>query len=166
MKSKVKESTSNIELIEAVEFVKDVFGDMQEQAAMSSTLLNLNIQDSFSKMINDSISNPLRTSFSALKSIESLILEQLNSYVVGFLVSHKDIINNAFQFKNNGGLIHYTITLKNDSLLIKEPILNFLSQYERSAYASRFPIVIQDIPSELADDLSHEIKLGKLELVF
>ncbi len=166
MKSKVKESTSNIELIEAVEFVKDVFGDIQEQAAMSSTLLNLNIQDSFSKMINDSISNPLRTSFSALKSIESLILEQLNSYVVGFLVSHKDIINNAFQFKNNGGLIHYTNTLKNDSLLIKEPILNFLSQYERSAYASRFPIVIQDIPSELADDLSHEIKLGKLELVF
>jgi hypothetical protein len=137
------------ELKDMVGMLKNVFGDLCNDASVSSMLLDIDIQDAFSMRVSDIMDKPLTSSYDALQGIESAIKDMLNKSVVAFLEENKKNINKVYRLKHSGTVLHYSIILKDDDLHKRSKLYGFISDYKNTKISARFPIVFQSIPSEL-----------------
>lgn len=144
------------ELKDMVGMLKNVFGDLCLDASVSSMLLDVNIQDAFSKRISDIMDKPLISSFDALQGIEIAIKDMLNKSVEDFLESNKKNIKKVYRLKHAGTVLHYSIILKDDDLHKRSTLYNFISDYKNTKISARFPIVFQSIPKELEESFANE----------
>jgi hypothetical protein len=147
------------ELKEVVGMLKNVFGDLCTDASLSSMLLDVDIQDAFSKRISDVMDKPLTSSFDALQGIESAIKDLLNKSVEDFLAANKKNIKQVYRLKQSGTVLHYSIILKDDDLHKRSQLYSFISDYKNTKISARFPIVFQNIPSELEESFLNEISI-------
>ncbi len=148
------------ELNDMVGMLKTVFGDLCYDASVSSMLLDVNIQDAFSKRISDIMNKPLTSSFEALQGIEMAIKDMLNKSVEDFLGSNRKNIKKVYRLKHNGTVLHYSIILKDDDLHKRSKLYSFISDYKNTKISARFPIVFQSIPKELEGEFENEFAIA------
>jgi hypothetical protein len=154
------------ELKDMVGMLKNVFGDLCNDASISSMLLDINIQDAFSKRVSDVMNKPLTSSFDALQGIELAIKDMLNKSVEDFFTSNKKLIKKVYRLKHGGTVLHYSIILKDDDLNKRSKLYSFISDYKNTKISARFPIVFQSIPQDLEDIFESELAIeGKYETV-
>ena len=158
-------SPENKILKETIDNMKTFFDGICNDASFSSMMLDHNIHDSFSKLVSDSINDPLKSSFTALSSIEDSIVTLLNAYVCDFLLKNKKHIKAAYKQKKSGTILHYTILFKDDSLKTKYIFFSFLNNYERTPYNTRFPLIFLDIPIEIQKDFKPEMIINGFDQV-
>jgi hypothetical protein len=147
------------ELKDVVGMLKNVFGDLCNDASISSMLLDINIQDAFSKRISAIMDKPLLSSFDALQGIEMAIKDMLNKSVEDFLNSNKKYIRKVYRLKHAGTVLHYSIVLKDDDLHKRSKLYSFISDYKNTKISARFPIVFQSIPKDLENDFKEEFSI-------
>ncbi len=164
--NKDKVTLENQDLKEVVDTFKSIFDDLSEDACLSSILLEQNIQDSFSKVISDTIKNPLHTSFEALTAIEKTMKELIHESIVNYLVANKKKIKEVYKLNNSGNTLYYNIILNNSKVENRGVLYKFLSSYEKTQYGSRFPVVFQDIPNEIVKEFKKEIDKEKYIQIF
>lgn len=145
------------ELKEMVSLIKNVFGDICADASISEALLDVDIQDAFSKRISDMIDKPLSSSFEALQGIENAIKEMLNTSIEEFLTSNKEVIKSAYRLKHSESILHYSIVFKDDDVNKRAVLYSFISDYKNSKLSARFPIIFQGIPLSLESDFMREV---------
>lgn len=149
------------EVKEVVGMLKNVFGDLCDEASMSSTLLAVNIQDAFSERISNMMDKPLTSSFDALQGIETVVKDLLNRSVYNFFDSNKKIIKQAYRLKNSGTVLHYSIILKDNDIHKRAQLYKFISDYKNSKISARFPIIFQSIPNELEESFCKELSISE-----
>lgn len=160
-----KKQKTTSELKSIVDLFANIFSDLSNDAEFSSGLLELDIKSSFAQKIDEAVKNPLQTSFKSLELLENAIVEMLVSIVKSFFIENKDIINSVYFAKEKNNLLHYSIILNNYNLENKNIFNKFISAYEQTDYASRFPIVFQIIPDSLIDAFEKEISTNKFEII-
>lgn len=158
-------SVKTEELKDVVSMLKNVFGDLNKQAALSEFLLGINIQDAFSKTVSDIMDKPLSSNYDALKGIETAIKELLNEGVKEFLVSNKRIIDRVYLLRNRGTVLHYTIILKDYNIHKRARLYKYINEYKNSEISNRFPIIFQSIPKDLIETFEKEVSEDKYETI-
>lgn len=151
----------DLELKNVVNMMKNLFSDLSINAGISSLLLDKDIHDSFSQAIGKALQNPLQSSFEALANIEQTIMDLIHSSVLKIFEDNKDAIKSVHKLNNSGSIMHYSVLLHDDKLCNQRFIFRFLTDYNKSAYANRFPIIIQVIPNDIENDFNEEVSNDK-----
>jgi hypothetical protein len=147
------------DLKEIVEVFHQLFDQLGNDAQMSRELLDLDIKDSFSNLVSETLENPIKTSFEAYSAIEKAIIDLLNAHVITYLRSSEKEVKEVYKLKKSGNLLHYSIILKKNNLKNRSILNRFISEYGKTVYSTRFPIVLQDIPDSLVNEFR------KIELI-
>lgn len=153
------------ELVSVLGFMGSVFEELSQDSRMSAMLAERNIRDSLSDFVGNTLENPLDSAANMLDVLESKLSEIIHTLPVKFFKKNNDIIENVYKAKNTGSLLHYSIILKDETPENKKLLRDFINDYNTKPYASRFPIIFQDIPTDILPKFKKELKSGNFELV-
>lgn len=155
--------TDNIDQTEfkqLLEMVRDMMGELHQEASLSVELNDLNITNEWADGIKELVNTPLKTSFDALKSIEKTILGMVHQEFIDFLKTKSHKIDKAFLVTEN--TLHYAIVLKEDSIESEAEIIEFKMDYNDTPVSKKFPLLIS-FPNEdqlKGAKLSEELTVG------
>lgn len=112
--NKNKTTTEQQELKEMVSTLHKVFGDLHNNAATSSILLNNKITDSFSDIVSNTINNPIESTFNTLTKVENIMFRLLDSIFQEFLKQNKIYLRAAYRQHNNNNVLFFRMYEKNN----------------------------------------------------
>jgi hypothetical protein len=162
-KEKPIQTEANSELKDMVDLIGSVFKSLSKDAELSTILLDCNIRDSFAKMIDDAIKNPLQSTLTALNAIEKSTTELLNEAVTRYLDENKQYIKSVYRFDGFENVLHYSILLNEAGQENKMFMYSFLAEYEKNKLSARFPIIMQSIPLQIENEFEKEVQNAKFK---
>lgn len=164
----IKEPTQNTskskevnELKQAVDAFKALFDDLHSDAATSSELLDLNIEDSFAAFVKESLKNPLEMAIQSFLSMEKSVEGFISIALHTFFRQHISFIKSIYKEKRTDNVLYYNILLVDDSIETKKFLLNFSSKYQHTPLASRFPLLLETIPNSIEKEFNEEMSKNK-----
>ena len=157
---KNQEETNSTEFQQLLEMVRDMMGELHQEASLSVELNELNISNEWADGIKALVNSPLKSSFEALQSLEESILGMINEKFVKHLDSNKELIDELYRVSNKR--LHYAIVLKEDTIDNEAEILEFKMNYDETPISRKFPLLITFPDKEHLKDanLAQKLEIG------
>lgn len=122
----------------------------------SYELLRIGEITPLSKMIEDSLSDPISGMFGALYTLDEQVKEIIANLVTKYLKSLKPTVElKAFMRVDNSSSLYFAIVLKTDNITNRSKVFDFFDSYDRLEISQRYPVSFQFVPSTLTDKVSH-----------
>ena len=147
-----KKKQAKTDLEKTMLVFQDIFSFLNAESKQSIEYLDMGLMDSLAQNINDALKNPINTSFDAYIQIEQTIKDLLNQTVIEFFKKHLNFIRSAYLYKTSGNYLFYSIITKEDNEIEMNKIYQFVNSFDRTKLRSRFEIIFEEIPLEVADE--------------
>ena len=148
------------EFKQLLEMVRDMMGELHQEATLSVELNDLNISNEWADGLKELINSPLKTNFDALKSIEKSIWGIVHQGFIKFLNTKSNKIDKAYLVREYS--LHYAIVLKEDSIENEAEVLEYKMDYDDTPVSKKFPLIISFPKEDQLEGaiLSEELTVG------
>ncbi len=147
MLTETRHKTLTPDSAEIKDFLESIHTMVKQEVGMTTFLLDSGIHDSLATYAAEFLSNPLQTSFKSLEMLEQSIREQIEEDIMSLFQKNKKYIAHAYKTQQPD--LYYCLALKKDTLGTRRRFYEFLTRYEQTALAGKFPIHFQFIPKDV-----------------
>jgi hypothetical protein len=158
MKSEIELRTvtdSRLGQLKAILFLMQTDMDQfQTEVNRTYELLKIGEKTDLSQQIEKIMDDPLSTIFEISSDFDDKAKFLVDKLVISFLKHKSKYISHAYRSLTFFNDLHYTIILKEDSLVSRNAMFEFFEAYDLLNLSVKFPVYFQYVPIELIDRMS------------
>ena len=129
--------------------------------------LPLGIMGNMAQNIKKTIEDPLKSGYESVSEINEFFSEIIGDGIAQVIKQNSSNIKGLFKAERKDNLLYYAILLKSDNINERRFIYDVMDEYNNEEFSDKFPLIIQDIPSELQKEfIENEVEKNGFIKIF